>query len=192
MSNSKEWILSQIREKQKSISIPLPEYEGFGICYEDKEKAFENALIQAGANIAYTNKKRVHEVIKKHYKDAKIIVSNISDIISPAKEITKTPHDLSDADLAIVKGKFGVAENGAIWIEHDKKEQRAHYFIAQHLVIILDKNSIYHNMHQAYANITLEKGGFGTFIAGPSKTADIEQALVIGAHGPKSLLVVVL
>jgi L-lactate dehydrogenase complex protein LldG len=34
--------------------------------------------------------------------------------------------------------------------------------------------------------------GFATFIAGPSKTADIEQSLVLGAHGPRSLTVFLL
>ena len=91
----------------------------------------------------------------------------------------------------VIDGKIGVAENGAVWIEQDVK-QRAIYFIAEKLVILLDKNKIVNNMHEAYKLIDTGEYGFGTFISGPSKTADIEQALVMGAHGARDVMVVLI
>jgi L-lactate dehydrogenase complex protein LldG len=46
--------------------------------------------------------------------------------------------------------------------------------------------------HHAYQEINTFEEGFGVFLAGPSKTADIEQSQVIGAHGARSLLVYLL
>ncbi len=86
-------------------------------------------------------------------------------------------------------GEFGVAENGAIWVTDADVKHRAIYFIVQHLALILPTDQIVHNMHQAYERATVGSSSLGVFISGPSKTADIEQSLVIGAHGPRSLTV---
>ena len=96
------------------------------------------------------------------------------------------PHALEDVDVAILPGEFAVAENGAVWIDSATVQQRAIYFLTQHLVLIVPRGEIVDNLHQAYARIGFEGPGYGLFISGPSKTADIEQSLVIGAHGPRS------
>lgn len=103
--------------------------------------------------------------------------------------IPNDPHELSDLSLAVIQGQFGVAENGAVWLDEEDLEFRVLPFITEHLVIVLDKTKLVGNMHQAYAKIGNTSSGFGLFTAGPSKTADIEQSLVIGAHGAKSLKV---
>jgi len=56
-------------------------------------------------------------------------------------------------------------------------------------VIVINEENIVNTMHEAYQRIETTADGFGVFIAGPSKTADIEQNLVIGAHGSRSLRV---
>lgn len=104
--------------------------------------------------------------------------------------LPEDPHELEDLGLAVLDGQFGVAENGAIWLDDSNLGQRALPFITEHLVIVLERSNLFETMHQAYNRIGTAHSGFGVFIAGPSKTADIEQSLVIGAHGAKSLRVV--
>ena len=133
-------------------------------------------------------KKDLDKTIKEIYPDEKIIASNI-DFCSLGNFDSNSQddaHNLKDIDLAIVKGNFAVAENGAIWMKDETNRHRALYFIAQNIVIVIEENDIVNNMHEAYEKLNFEKSGFGVFISGPSKTADIEQSLVIGAHGPKS------
>jgi L-lactate dehydrogenase complex protein LldG len=103
-----------------------------------------------------------------------------------------TATDLADVETAYVEGTIAVAENGAIWLYESQMGNRLLPFICQHLVIVIEKKNIVPTMHHAYQQIETAKEGFGVFLAGPSKTADIEQSLVIGAHGARSLIVYII
>ena len=96
---------------------------------------------------------------------------------------------LAEVEVLEIDGAFGVAENGAIWLTEESLPHRVAPFICQHLVI--NVSEIVPNMHAAYERLGDVKSGFGLFLAGPSKTADIEQSLVIGAHGARSLTVII-
>lgn len=97
--------------------------------------------------------------------------------------------DLASIKKAFIRGGIAVAENGSIWVSETQMGNRILPFIAEHLAIIIFEKDIVANMHVAMQKIDMEAQGFGAFIAGPSKTADIEQSLVIGAHGARSLVV---
>lgn len=102
------------------------------------------------------------------------------------------PHALEGVDLAILPGRFAVAENGAVWVAGEDLRHRAVFVIAQHLALVVPAAEIANDLHEAYERIRFDGPGFGLFVAGPSKTADIEQALVIGAHGARSCTVFLL
>ncbi|MEJ7645696.1 MAG: LUD domain-containing protein [Chryseolinea sp.] len=102
------------------------------------------------------------------------------------------PHLLEDVTLGVMKGHFAVAENGAVWITSDQMGDRALPFICEHLALVINESDVLPTMYEAYEFIADSKYDFATFIAGPSKTADIEQSLVLGAHGPKTLTLILL
>lgn len=96
------------------------------------------------------------------------------------------PHDLAELDVALVRARCGVAENGAVWHAPADRLERAAALLAEHLVVVLDAEAIVPRLFDAYAQLGDAAAlHFGWFICGPSKTADIEQALVLGAHGPR-------
>jgi L-lactate dehydrogenase complex protein LldG len=103
------------------------------------------------------------------------------------------PHDYRDIDLLLAPAEFGVAESGAVWIDERAVPVRAGLFLTQHLLLVLPRRSLVPHLHAAYERLGSRVGqsGYACFICGPSKTADIEQALVVGAHGPRSLTVLV-
>ena len=132
----------------------------------------------------------VNETITRLYPDAKRIGSVLPQITCATfnPDEIDDPAELDGTDVAVIEGIFGVAENGAVWIEQNIK-QRALYFISENLVILLKKDSLVNNMQEAYQQVATHEYDFGLFISGPSKTADIEQALVVGAHGAKGVTV---
>lgn len=189
--SSREQILESIKQHTQT-RYDMPDLDAVqGITYPDKIVQFIRIMKQVGGEaVLVKENENINELIMNRYPDAERIGSALPDIscanFNP--DDINNPAELDGTDVAVIKGRLGVAENGAVWIEQDIK-QRALYFISENLVILLERDKIVDNMQEAYKRVTTGRYGFGTFISGPSKTADIEQALVMGAHGARGVTV---
>ena len=192
--SKKEDILSRYRANIKQ-QFDLPSLDDIkGITYPDPLVQFISISEGVGGKVVELEPgKDINDLIRELYPEAKEIASNLPEITIATRnpDTIGSPQALNNTDVGVIRGMFGVAENGCIWIPQQMVE-KAVCFISENLVILLKKSEIVNNMHEAYKRIEFNDYGYGTFISGPSKTADIAQVLVMGAQAARSATVVLM
>jgi L-lactate dehydrogenase complex protein LldG len=195
-ANSKQVVLAEL---QRTLLDPvaLPDLAGPWTEYEHPRQQFAEVLAAVGGRaVVVRDLPELNAELAKidTFRGARRVCSLLSGIERANVTVREMddPHAGEDVDFFVAPGEFAVAENGAVWLTDEVLKHRVLYFLTQHLVLVVPAREIVSNMHQAYQRIRFDKPGFGLFLSGPSKTADIEQSLVIGAHGARSLTVFLL
>ena len=195
--SSRDNILQSIR-RHLPEATPLSDLNREAmVVYEDPRQQFSRMLESVGGKAVTVNSMdEIREDLARHpaHLSAKKVLSHVDGLEISTFDVTTVddPHLLEDLDFAVLPAQFGVAENGAVWVTEERIRHRVVMFITQHLALVIPADAIVNNMHEAYDRVNFESGDFSVFISGPSKTADIEQSLVIGAHGARSLTVYLL
>jgi len=192
--STREKILEAVLKNQPPSTV-LPDTTMFKGDNIDLAQKYMDVFKTIGGNsFLVGNIDDVKTLINHNFEKSKRIVTTLNELSDHFELISSTvdPHSYDDVELAIIKAHFSVAENGAVWLTDDIMGQRIIPYICQHLAVIVNAESIVPTLHEAYEKIGQGDYGFGGFIAGPSKTADIEQALVLGAHGPLSMTVFII
>lgn len=176
-----------IQHQTSDLQLPAFNSEYLG---EPVAKFKELIDLLHGEAIEVSGIEEIEAYVATHYREKRVLFSTSLPGLNNSQEwITADPHSLEDVEFALFEGRLGVAENGAVWFTEELLSQRVTPFINQQLGIVIKKDSIVPTMAQAYEKLGDPNSGYGVFIAGPSKTADIEQSLVTGAHGARGLVV---
>jgi L-lactate dehydrogenase complex protein LldG len=189
--SSRETILEAVLQNQPPLS-PLPDISAFKGNQENTvDKYIQVFKVIGGSSFLVEDFAAIKALISEQFDTTKRFITTLPELSDVAEVLSRSvdPHDFQDVELAIIKAQFSVAENGAVWLTDALMGQRIIPYICQHLAVIVDAESIVPTLHEAYERIGEGSYGFAGFIGGPSKTADIEQALVLGAHGPLSMTV---
>jgi L-lactate dehydrogenase complex protein LldG len=187
---ARETVLAAVRASRPP-AVPHPDVSaaiGRFKRLSDPVQSFIDATESAGANVVQGDRRDLEALIAAAHDAAGRRVSALESL--DERELAEpSPHSFADSEVFVCEGVLGVAENGAVWLPLSRLRHRSAVFLATHVIVVLNRARIVDNLHAAYRAIDVASEGFGVFVAGPSKTADIEQALVIGAHGAKGLTV---
>ena len=194
-SSSRSAIMSRIRAVlPQSVARPDMPPVGPWQTFDDPRSRFAEVLKFVGGEAVFVStlaEADAHLAAMDMWQSARVrcsVVEGVGDSTIDLAQIDD-PHALENVDFAVLRGHIAVAENGAVYVTDATVKHRVLYFIPQRLALVVPSRQLVNNMHEAYAQVTPEQHHFAAFISGPSKTADIEQSLVIGAHGARALTV---
>jgi L-lactate dehydrogenase complex protein LldG len=191
--SSRDSILKAVKANQpQTTALPEVALPDYALSF-DVIKKFGEVLAGIGGRVIVVDAQDDLAAVVQQAFGAEASITSVVDEL-PFKPLFaagdgEDPHVLQTVDIALMRASFGVAENGAVWVTENNYRIRVFPFICQHLGVVLSRADIVPYMHDAYRRIADDQYGFGVFIAGPSKTADIEQSLVLGAHGPKTMTI---
>ena len=188
---NKEELLGKLR-RNTIHQFDMPEASIDGIKYENTIEQFIETSHKVGSEVIEAKAgEDLNELIRKAYPEAQVLASNVKGIkVDLNPDMVSEAQDLNGTDVGIVEGDIAAAENGCVWVPQTMKE-RVVCFVSENLVILVHRDKIVNNMHEAYRRIHMTEYGYGCFISGPSKTADIEQALVMGAQAARGVTVII-
>jgi L-lactate dehydrogenase complex protein LldG len=93
-----------------------------------------------------------------------------------------------DADKVGISGCFcAIAETGTVLLLSGRQTPASVSLLPETHIAVVPVGRIVATMEDAFALLRAEHGGLPravNFISGPSRTGDIEQTIVLGAHGP--------
>lgn len=211
MSNARENILQQIRQTLDRQNIAV-ESEFQRLAQANKGEHYELGSINnpAAHFIAQSKQAGSHiieldsvEQVPQWLTEAAIQPTSLA--LSPQQEITCldwSRHSLinnyqQEICTAVVKAPLAAAETGTVLLNSGIVPSGL-LFLVETLVIVLDRRDIKPRYEDLWAAETFIKDISPVasravhLITGPSRTADVEQQIQVGAHGPREVFVLLI
>tara|TARA_B100001245_G_C22758999_1_gene367308 strand:- start:182 stop:742 length:561 start_codon:yes stop_codon:yes gene_type:complete len=152
-------------------------------------------LLKVIDNISLRNNSKIIAMtdLKTYEKDIeKNLTSNGLKVI---KTKSSKIEIIKEADIGITLAEIGISDSGTIGISFERNIDLAVSALPYIHIVILNSEKLVNNLFDAYEYIdnNIKKNDKRTIslISGPSKTADVEQILIKGVHGPNELHVII-
>lgn len=203
-SNEEEKIYS-ISELNDRISETLPKSK------TELVEQFKQELLKVNADFFYLNniseaQEKISEILSENkinhiastnqricksiQESIETVNTNVKFTIANDLKPLERKEKISKINTAIVYADFAVSEIGSLVFLYDNSKTSYPHFLCDYVIAIVNSKNIFPNQFTLFENINTEQSKNMVFVTGPSRTADIEKVLVLGAHGPRKLTVI--
>lgn len=200
MSTSRETILDKIKNKRLARESAVAAVNQTEPIYKPiagtLEQCFKTELeTVAGLCVLCNSQEEVFELIKQEqFKDLFCKeTALINGLTQYGIAYSDNENDFLNMQTAISSCEFLIARTGTVVISTRSETGRRPISFAPNHIVIARKEQLLAYPEEALQKLQKKYGNslpsMISFVSGPSRTADIEKTLVLGAHGPKSLTV---
>ena len=199
--SSRDVILNRIRKVSAGknlFDVEEPEWETDELVPVDTDLVSEfKKQIEKVSGVFYelSSFSELNERIKSHLTEEKISGIACSSKLISSKSGIKYKSTADNDDAFIVPCEALIASTGSVLVSAKSGGNRRNHVFPPVLFVVASKNQLVPYIKQG---LEVLKSGYSklpsmvSLITGPSRTADIEKTLVLGAHGPKKLIVFLL
>ena len=193
--SARDVIMQRLKEKKspQEGAYPLPPVVTLGDQDASSERFEASLALMGGKMLPLQEGEEIEQAIKRVFPEMRNLCTAVPEVKGTLRIEELETHEQADTvDVMVVRAAFGVAETGGIFLsEVELKDHLADVHLAQHLVVLLSKDELVGNMHNAYQERSeFRTAGYGVLMSGPSATADIQGVLIRGAQGVRSLSVI--
>jgi L-lactate dehydrogenase complex protein LldG len=141
---------------------------------------------ESGVQSLATDGGRIAGKIAQKLKN-KIKIVDASKIEFPARR-----DQIEPIKVALVEASYAIADVGSLAIPFSDTKSLLPHLLAEIVFVIVRPGQMIANQFELFKKVPKEKLKNMVMITGPSRTADIEKIIILGAHGPQRLIVLFL
>lgn len=152
------------------------------------------SLDEAGAYLKRLATENGWKMLATHRAELTDAIASMSGVTVYHADVKFNAATLEACDASLTGCEALVAQTGSICVTNQSSGGRALSILPPHHVVMARRSQLLSDLPSVYAMLKNKYAATGypsmiSFITGPSRTGDIERILVLGAHGPKKLTV---
>lgn len=205
---SKATILSHITDalKNNPLENEKATYQDIILPVEqDRIKEYKRLQVFNKAEVFEVNQSEIAQTLQEIFQKENISKALIPQALSehfdfsiPTLTYDQPMEDLKDElfsiECGVLEADYGVANLGVMAVTSNSNQPRLLSLITKHCIMLVRKEKILANLSEVLKEVKKSNPDFLPsnilFIAGPSRTADIELQVVFGVHGPQKVYVI--